>query len=118
MIVQIDEIKVTQQASEEHAAVLEAIDRLTEPEDQIMVIGAECWVYNHSNREAANKYIFQLPLTLIAPEIGTEFKQLVSENLPELVITRNYGIEEEKIFEQHGYQLMETTGTYYLYAIQ
>lgn len=115
MLVQIDEIAATQQASEEHQMVLDAVERWTEPDDQLMVIGAECWIYNHSGRQAANKYIFQLPLTIISPEIKEEFFALVAEDLPDMVITRNYGIEEERICEEHGYVLKETCGTYFLY---
>lgn len=115
MLEQISEISLTRQVSEEKTELIEAVQRLTDPEDKIIMIGNECWVYNHTGRDAANKYIFQSPLTWISPEIARDYEQLILKNPPELVIVQGSKKEDTAIIQQYSCELAEVHGSYRLY---
>ena len=115
MLEQISEISLTWQVSEEKTELIEAVQRLTDPEDKIIMIGNECWVYNHTGRDAANKYIFQSPLTWISPEIARDYEQLILENPPELVIIQGSKKDDKTIIQQYSCELAEVHGSYRLY---
>lgn len=115
MLEQISEISLTRHLSEEKTELIEAVQRLTDPDDKIIMIGNECWVYNHTGRDAANKYIFQHPLTWISSEIAEDYEQLILENPPELVIIQGTRSDDDTVTRQYPCELTEVHGSYRLY---
>ena len=120
MLVQIDEIAVTREYSSQNAQIVEIVDKLTEPEDEILVIGSKCWIYNHTNHKAANRYIFQWPVVTISDELSEDFQKVFAENPPALLMTqdRSLGMDEPKMREEQGYVLRETYEGWYFYTLE
>lgn len=53
--------------------IIKTIKESTEETDKILVIGNECSIYLQSNRQAASKYVYQLPIMDIDNNIKSEF---------------------------------------------
>lgn len=120
MLVQIDEIAATREYSSENKQIETIVESLTDADDEILVIGSKCWVYNHTERKAANRYIFQWPVVTISDELSADFQKVFAENPPALIMTtdRSLGMDEPKMREAHGYVLKETYEGWNFYTLE
>ena len=120
MLIQIDEIAKTREYSAENKQILNIVEDLTDSDDEILVIGSKCWVYNHAERKAANRYIFQWPVVTISDEFNADFQKVFAENPPALIMTqdRSLGMDEEKMRSAHGYVLQESYEGWNFYTLE
>ena len=96
------------------------VEDLTDSDDEILVIGSKCWVYNHAERKAANRYIFQWPVVTISDEFNADFQKVFAKNPPALIMTqdRSLGMDEEKMRSAHGYVLQESYEGWNFYTLE
>ncbi len=112
---QINEIRVTLEASEEQENLIASIKQLTTKKNRILVIGNECWIYNHADRLAANKYIFQAPLIWISDEIRQDYETLVQADPPDLIVAQGDASGDADICSFYHVSLVDVQGHYRLY---
>lgn len=66
--------------------IVEQIENNTKNNDKISVLGNNCLIYLLSNREAATKYPYQLPIANIDKNIQQEFMEQLEEEKPKMII--------------------------------
>lgn len=116
LLANLDEIQLTQNVTAGQTDLLHAISELTDEDDEIIVLGSECWIYNHADRQASSQYIYQLPISIIAPEIGVEFAEEMKENPPALIIQQGDENSDAGIYDAYGYTLKQNCGIYRIYS--
>jgi hypothetical protein len=62
------------------------IDTNTKELDKITVLGNDCKIYFYSNRTSASKYIYQIPIAEVSPEIAGEYLNDIMTRKPALII--------------------------------
>lgn len=72
--------------SEEQQEILDLIEKYTEEDDKIMVLGNQNIWYILSKRLAASKYSYQTPIAIVDNSIMNEFLEDMETNKPQLVI--------------------------------
>ena len=116
LLANLDEIQLTQNPSADQAELLDTISKLTDEEDEIIVLGSECWIYNHAERQASSQYIYQLPISIINPEIGQEFAHEMKQNPPALIIQQGDENSDVGIYDAYGYAFKQNCGIYRIYT--
>lgn len=96
------------QVSKDMQTVLDIIDEYVAPEEKIQVIGNYDFVYVMSQREAASKYSYQVPIAWIDESIENEFKNDMREKLPCIVIVDDYSYDGKMnlFVTQEDYELI------------
>lgn len=91
---------VSEAASDSYAPVIEYVEQNTEPDDKVLIIGAESVVNFLARREAPTRYVYQYPLALLGSRLMfEEYFNQIRANKPALIIdTRGRAQLTEKLY--------------------
>ena len=76
------------------AAAVQALLEKTAPEDDVLVLGNNCWYYLASERKTENRFFYQLPPLEISSELYAAFEEDLDRHPPDTVLLP--GREEER----------------------
>ena len=76
------------------AAAVQALLEKTAPEDDVLVLGNNCWYYLASDRRTENRFFYQLPPLEISSELYAAFEEDLDRHPPDTVLLP--GREEER----------------------
>ena len=76
------------------AAAVQALLEKTAPEDDVLVLGNNCWYYLASERKTENRFFYQLPPLEISSELYAAFEKDLDRHPPDTVLLP--GREEER----------------------
>jgi hypothetical protein len=85
------------------------IDEKTNPNDKIITLGYNCYIYPFTKRESASKYIYQGYFLDVIPGAREQFISDILTNKPAIIITTNLDGFEQSIEYWHKpiYEMMD-----------
>lgn len=114
---------ITGRDDEGHTELVEYIKQNTNDEDQILVIGGDCSIYLETNRKAASKYMYQIPIYHIDDNIMNCVIEDVYKNKPKYIMIVKSEKEKQikeivlnEISEQ--YKMVEDMKKYEIYKYE